>query len=277
MIKIFLSVRNRFAITQKCLESIKEHTKSPYQIYIYNNQTNYLLEDHFKYMLKLYSKGLITQVTFGTDASVFNAFSKASACNMFGLQHEQDPNKDSYTFLLMLDNDIILTPGWDKYLTKAWEYVKRNKLNEIKIIGQLPGGIKSKIQNHKISEDINGAAGHLGGSGLWSVRPNFFTDVGLLDLRQLLNQHKRHDQLYWQLLHKATNGKPYIMGINKKLGIHCGKICGSVCNTLTRLRGKQLKNLDCIKFEESEKRIRSMRFKEFFDKIQNDKSLIADW
>ena len=275
MIKIFLTVRNRLGITIKCLEAIRKHTKTPYQIYVYNNQTNYLIEDHFKYFCKLYSKGLITQVTFNTDSSTFNAFSKATACNMFGLQHEQDPKKTSYDFLLMLDNDIILTPGWDEHLLRAWRYVQKNKLNYVKVIGQLPGGIKSKKEEHNIG-DMIGRVGVLGGSGLWSVRPNFFTDVGYLDLKQLVGHNKRHDQLYWQKLQKASGGKPYIMGVNKKLGIHCGKMCGSVCNTLTRQR-KPPKTLDCINFAESDENIRNISFDDFFERIFNDKQLIADW
>lgn len=276
MIKIFLTVRNRLGITQKCLESIFRHTESPYQIYVYNNQTNHLLPDHFKYMLKLFNKGLLTQVTFNTDNSTFNAFSKATACNMFGLQHEQDPNKNKYDFLLMLDNDIILTPNWDHYLLRAWKYVNKNKLHNIKVIGQLPGGIKKKDQEHKIVDDLIGKAGMLGGSGLWSVRPNFFTDVGYLPLQQLVGQNKRHDQLYWQLLQKSSKSRHYIMGLNKKLGIHCGRMAGSVCNTLTRQKNKK-EALKKICFEESDEKIRGMEFKEFFKLISNDQALIRDW
>ena len=278
MIKIFLTVRNRLGITMKCIEAIKRHTTTPYQLYVYNNQTNYLLDEHFKYFLKLYSKGLVSQLCFTTNESTFNAFSKASTCNFFGHQHENDPQKDSYNFLLMLDNDIILTPGWDTYLLQAWKYVRKNNHNHIKIIGQLPGGIKSKSEEHKIREDMIGRAGILGGSGLWSVRPNFFREVGFLDLKQLVGQNKMHDQLYWRLLARSTNGKPYIMGINKKLGVHCGKICNSVCNVLTRNRNiKGEKLLETIKFAESDEKIRQTDFDTFFKQIYEDKQLIGDW
>jgi hypothetical protein len=276
MIKIFLSVRNRFGITVKCLEAIKRHTTSPYQIYVYDNQTNFLLDEHFRYFHKLYSKGLVTQVTFNTDESTFNAFSKATSCNMFGLQHEQDPKKKEYSFLVMLDNDIIVTPGWDKYLKRGWKYIKAKKLDYIKVIGQLPGGIKSKIEEHPIADDLMGRAGVLGGSGLWSVRPNFFTDVGLLPLDQLVGHNKKHDQLYWQLLAKVSFGKPYIMGLNKKLGIHCGMMAGSICNVLTR-QGLRTKDLSKITFEKGDDEIRSMDFDTFFNKIQNNQQLISDW
>lgn len=276
MIKIFLSVRNRLGITIKCLEAIKQHTKSQYQIYVYDNQTNYKLEEHFKYFSKMFKKGLISQVTFTSNESTFNAFSKASTCNFWGKQHQQDPKKDSYSFLLMLDNDIIVTPGWDTQLIKAWNYVNSKNIQRIKCIGQLPGGIKNKKEEIKISNDLIGRIGTLGGSGLWSVRTNFFEDVGFLDLKQLVGHNKRHDQLYWQLMQKAAGNQPYIMGINKKLGIHCGSIAGSVCNTLTRNKNK-MKDLSCINFEEADEQIKKIKFDDFYASICNNKILMNDW
>ena len=108
MIKIFMTVRNRLAITKKCIAAIQKHSTIPYQLYVYDNQTNYKLDEHFKYFSKLYNKGLVTQVVFNTNASTFNAFSKAASCNMFGLLHQQDPEKNKYSFLLILDNDIAM-------------------------------------------------------------------------------------------------------------------------------------------------------------------------
>jgi len=276
MIKIFITVRNRLAITKKCIESLILHSELPHSIYVYDNASNYRLEEHFMFFHELYNRKLISQVTFTSEASTFNAFSKASTCNFFGLQHEQDPKKDSYDFLLMLDNDIIMTPGWDVTLKKAWDYVAKKKLRHVKVIGQLPGGIKSKKESHKINSDLIGRVGTLGGSGLWSVRPNFFTDVGYLNLRQLVGHDKKHDQQYWRLLTRASAGKPYIMGVNKKLGVHCGKQAGSVCNKLTRNRGKKNKE-ELIKFEKAEERIDSMDFKTFYKNIVNDQLLIKDW
>ena len=275
MIKIFLSVRNRLAITKKCINALKEHSSIKHQIYVYDNQTNYLLEDHFKYFHKLYAKKMIAQVTFTSDESNFNAFSKASTCNFFGRQHEEDPNKDKYNFLVMLDNDIIVTPGWDLKLHEAWTYIAKNKIEHIKIIGQLPGGIKAKSEKHKIG-DMTGAAGKLGGSGLWSVRPNFFRDVGFLNLKGLVGHDKKHDQSYWVMLDKSTKGKPYILGLSEKLGIHCGREAGSVCNRLTRHRGDKNK-YNMIKFEQAEKDIAKLDFETFFKQIFSSRYLVNDW
>ena len=276
MVKIFMSVRNRLAITKKAIEALILHSEIPHRLYVYDNATNYRLKDHFDFFHELYNRKLISQITFTTEESTFNAFSKASTSNFFGLQHEQDPKKDKYDFLMMLDNDIIVTPGWDTKLKIAWNYVKEKRLKHVKVIGQLPGGIKSKAEKHRINKNIIGNVGVLGGSGLWSVRPDFFRTVGFLDLKPLVGFDKKHDQTYWRLLQRSSPGKPYIMGINQKLGIHCGKRAGSVCNRLTRARNKPDK-LERIKFEESEKSIDSFDFKTFYDSIINDKVLIGNW
>jgi hypothetical protein len=277
MIKIFLTVRNRLAITKKCIEALKKHSTIRHQLYVYNNQTNHLLEEHFKYFYKLYSRGLVAQVSFTSDDSNFNAFSKASTCNFFGSQHEHDPNKDKYNFLVFMDNDIIVTPGWDKKLHRAWTFVVNQKMNNIKVIGQLPGGIKNKGNPIDLPDDMKGRPGKLGGSGLWSVRPNFFRDVGYLNLKELVGHNKKHDQLYWRSLERASGRNPYILGLDQKLGIHCGSQAGSVCNTLTRGGPKLKGKLDKIKFERAEKEIDSVEFDLFFKRIYNDKRMLNDW
>lgn len=276
MIKIFITVRNRLAITKKCIEALKRHSTLPHQIYVYNNQTNYLLKEHFDYFYDLYSKKQISNLSFTSDESNFNAFSKAVACNIFGHHHEEDPNKDKCSFLMFLDNDIIVAPEWDKILTAAWSYVVRNKMNEIQIIGQLPGGIKFLEKEHVIDKMCKGATGVLGGSGFWSVRSTFFKEVGFLNLKQLVGQNKRHDQLYWQLLGKNTNGKPYILGLRVKLAYHCGPLAGSVCNILTKNRGNGNKE-ELIKFEYSEENIEKLAFDDFYDKITKDVSVANGW
>ncbi len=278
MIKIFLSVRNRLAITKKCIEALEKHSTIPHQIYVYDNDSNYLIDEHFDYFCEMYKKGIIAQVTFTTTKTTFNAFSKASACNFFGQQHEQDPHKDGYVFLLMLDNDIIVTPEWDRKLATSWKYINKNKLNDIKVVGQTPGGIKNKKTVVKINEELQGRTGKLGGSGLWSVRTNFFDDVGLLNLSELVGFDKKHDQNYWRLLDISTGGKPYILALNQKLGIHCGKMAGSVCNRLTtNKKMPEEKRLELIKFEKAEDRIEKLTFSEFFNIIHTDKVLMADW
>ena len=116
MIKIFMTVRDRLAITKKTIEALYTNTKLPFQLYVYNNSTESRVKEHFEYFYKLYKSDLITQLTFNTDESTFNAFSKAAACNQFGRTHMDDPNWKDYDFLLFLDNDIVVLPGWDEIL-----------------------------------------------------------------------------------------------------------------------------------------------------------------
>jgi len=248
----------------------------PHRLYIFYNSTSYKVKDHFDFFSSLYEKGLVTQVTFNTEKATFNAFSKAASCNFFGLQHEQDPRKDEFSFLVLLDNDVIVTPGWDGVLNEAWKDVKKHGLNNIKIVGQLPAGIKDKtVLPYKIAGRV-AKTGKLGGSGLWSTRSNFFREVGFLDLKKLVGEFNKHDQHYWNLLNKAAGGKDYILGINEKLGIHCGFVAGSVCNVLNRSKG--VKNVsELIKFEKQEEKIERMSFEEFFKSIVDNVQCLANW
>lgn len=279
MIKIFLSVRNRLAITKKCITAIERHTELPYQLYVYNNQTNYKIEDHWKYFRELYEEKRVTQVTFNTNESTFNAFSKASAWNMFGMQHEMDPQRDKTDFILCLDNDVLVLKKWDLRLKTTWDSIKKNKLKNIKIVGSLPGGIKHRVKTVQIIQDkLWGSLGQLGGSGFWSVRPNFFIDVGFLPIKQLVGHAKKHDQLTWNMCSRATNGKEYILGMKPKLAIHVGRKCGSTCNRLTRgahLPEKQ--KLSGIKFEEQESKIDSISFDDFYEECMTDDKMLREW
>lgn len=278
MYKVFISVRNRLAMTCKCLAALKKHSVLPHQIFVYDNLTTNKIDEHFMYLSLLYQKGIISQATFNTTDSTFNAFSKAVACNQFLFNHEQDPNKDKCDFLLFLDNDIIVTPGFDQILKQAWIDVKKYKMNNIKVIGQLPGGIKAKKD---LTEKISGfpaKTGKNGGSALWSISPNFAREVGYLDIQPLVGHNKKHDQHYWVKLEHASKGMDYILGLQHTLGIHCGRTAGSVCNTLTRNRNvKESRLNDLIKFGEAEEKIDSLSFDQFYELIKNDKSMIGDW
>lgn len=273
MYKIFLTVRNRLALTCKCITGLKKHSVLPHQLYIYDNLTSTKIQEHFAYWAMLYEKGLIDQLTFTTKESTFNAFSKAVTCNMFGQQHSMDPNRNKYDFLVFLDNDIIVTPGWDKIIHDAWFDVKKLNLQHIKIIGQHPGGIKSKQEVSSKISNRKTYMGKLGGSGFWCVRPDFFETVGYLDPRFLVGQNKKHDQHYWTLLEKSSGGKPYILGIDDRLAIHVGgKISPSICNILTKTNGDETKIVD-----NDDKRIDEMTFDEFYQMIMNDKELLNNW
>lgn len=277
MIKIMLTVRNRLSITKKCIQALYKHSTYKFQLYVYDNQSNYLVKEHFNFLRQLYEKKLVSQITFNTNDSTFTAFSKAVSCNQFGLNHEQDPNKDKVKFLLFLDNDIIVTKDWDKKILDVWKFINsKPELENIKVVSQFPGGIK-QTQKFLDIKNMPAKLGKLGGSGFWTVRNNFFRDVGYLDLNKLVGCDKKHDQLYWQKMDRKVNGKPYILGLQDILAYHVGSHAGSVCNRLTRNRGNEKNKLQVIKFERQEKEIDEKSFDEFFKFISTSDIQFSRW
>lgn len=271
MIKIFLTVRNRLELTKKCIQSLYKHSRHKFNLYIYENLTDYNIDEHFNFLSKLYKEGLVTQVTFNTKDSTFNAFSKAAASNQFGYNHLMDPEKDKCSFILFLDNDMIVTPEWDQVILQAWRDIKKYKLNDIKVIGQNPGGIKYAT---KLEHKVAGSSckiGKLGGSAFWAVKPNFFDEIGFLPIERFVGINKKHDQYYWKMLDSNNKGRPYILGLDYVLAIHTGSSCGSVCNTLTKN-----KNSD-ISFKEQEQRLSELSFDEFYKQVTKNKKMKKDW
>jgi hypothetical protein len=265
MYKIFLTVRNRLSSTVKCIEAIKRHSKLEHQLYVYDNITNYKIDEHFAYFSELYKEGIITQVTFNTAQSTFGAFSKAVASNMFGLQHQQDPNKYLCEFLVILDNDTCVCQDWDEILSSSWKEIKKRNLNNIKILTNYTMGI---VNPHKLNfkiNDIDVYAGKYSGSSLWCVQNDFFEDVGLLNLERLVGVDKKHDQQYWNKLKLSSNSDEYVAGLDTRLSVDFSVLSGSLCNILSSdVQNKE----ELIKLERGEDSISEMSFEYFYDYIK---------
>lgn len=272
MLKIGMCVRNRLEITKKSIEALHRHTSSPFQLYVYDNLTNYRLKDHFNYYHQLLEDKKITQITFNTEQSTHNAFSKASSLNQFGHNHQQEPDiKGKYKFLVFIDNDMLVVPQWDLIIEKGWDYVAKHKMNDVKIIGQYQGmGIKSGGKpNQMVGKKIAGGEayfGKLGGSGFWTVRNDFFIEVGFLDLKSLVNITKKHDQIYWTKLDKLTNGRGYILGLKQRLVLNTGGSVGSVCNAIGYKKATK-EELEKIKFKKADAKVGNMSFDEFYKQM----------
>jgi hypothetical protein len=207
--------------------------------------------------------------------STFNAFSKVVSLNQFGYNHQMDPARKKYDFLLFLDNDMIVTPDWDLYLQEAWLKLKKENHSNIKVVTQYPGGLKHATPvNYKIRK-CHVYSGKLGGSGFWAVGPDFFQQVGFLDVGSFVGRNKKHDQMYWSKLNRASNNQNYILAIQAKMAIHAGGIAGSVCNGLTRNRDIR-KGLEKVKFKEVDNKIDLLTFDEFYNGIK-DKNKLYKW
>lgn len=267
MIKVFLTIRNRLGITKKCIFALFKNTTRPLRVHIYDNLTNFQIREHFEYAYNLYKHKLISSYNFNTEESTFGAFSKAVASNQFGFLHMMDPYKNNYDFLLILDNDVIVYPGWDNIIFNVWNFIKEKGMDHIKIVTQYPGGTKSRVGIGEI-DGFELFEGKFGGSDFWCVKPDFFDEVGFLDIRNLKKKNKGHDIQYWKLLDKASGGRPYTVCVKAKICFNCGAICGSVCNELTRNMNRPAEHIEkLISFEEVDKQIESMSFDEFMNKI----------
>ena len=267
MIKICITVRNRLAITKKCIESLERFTCSEKSIHIYDNLTNYRFDEHLEYYMQLYTEGIIDKFVINSEQSTYNCFSKAVCFNEFGFNHIQDPGRDKTNFLVLLDNDMLVCPAWDIYVRAIMEYISDKKqFDDIRIITQNPGGVTDRKQSFKVF-DMGFEIGVHGGSGFWCLRPNFFDDIGFLDLNLVKGINKKHDQNYWDKIAKKTKGRPYSLAINKKLALHTGPLLsGSVCDILTKHNNDQQQ----IKFEELDKQIENISFEDFYKQIKDE-------
>lgn len=267
MIKIAMTVRNRLSVTKKAIEALYRHTTTDFQLYVYNNRTDYKVKEHFEFFWKLYNDGLIHQITFNTKESVYNAFDKAVALNNFGYNHSLDPNLKNYDFILFLDNDMLVLPEWDVMVKEAWDFINTRRLGHIKVVAQCPGGIKNVgNESFKVGKKrIKAITGRLSGSGFWAVRPNFYKDVGFLDIKPLIGFAKKHDQQYWK---KMAKGKNYILGLNHLMVLHTGPIAGSICNVIGY--GTNSKKEKTIRFKEEERLIEEMSFDNFYNRAMRE-------
>ena len=269
MIKIAVTVRNRLAITKKCIEAVQRHTKNDYSIYIFDNLTNYRFSDHVDYFQSLFQEGQIDYFSFLNEKSTFNAFSKAVSLNFFGHMCQEDPSSET-DMIVLLDNDIIVREGWDEIVLASWKKIVQFHIDDVFIVTQHPGGVTVFGEIFLNVDSVSRAfIGYQGGSGFWCLRPDFFDKVGFLDLKMLVNLNKKHDQMYWRKLYHINGGRPYIVSLMAPLAFHCGKIAGSVCNSLTRYNNDTSK----IAFREEDNFIESMSFDDFYTYIQNDEEL----
>lgn len=219
-IAIFLSVRNRLAVTKKCIEALYKYTTCPFHLYVYDNCTTYKVAEHFKYFGDLYVENKITKYTVNTLESTYYAFSKAVAFNDFGHTIQQNPIKNRYDYYVCLDNDIIIRKeGWNDVFKDLWKAVAcTEELDSIRVLAQFPGGTtvhqKGTIDDYKVN------LGFASGSGFWAIRSDFFDTIGFLNLAELVGHNKKHDQLYWKKMRAYNSNAPYVLAVEELLAVH---------------------------------------------------------
>ena len=241
------TVRNRLQMTKYTLEQLFRSVNFnnwELEIFLYDNLSEFDMEERAQYYGKLLRERWLTQVTFNTKGSTDNAFSKAAANNQFADFHMNSLDKRSIRYLIMMDNDMLCLPGWLEQFDKAWKDVRSDpKLKkEISIVTQHPGGVMGRKRF-----SINGTEytrGTSGGSGLWIVKNDFYDRIGKLNLAKLVGKNKAHDQHYWYRIQRKTGVYNYAVTVFCQKVLHLGGICGSVCNSLHQNGGRNLHQVE---------------------------------
>lgn len=270
---VFLSVRNRLAITKRCIEYLFKNTRREIDLFVFDNCTGTRIPDHFNYFCRLYEQGKLQKYVANTITSTYNAFSKAMSFNEFGLFIENHPDKFSYDWLVCLDNDMILIQEkWDDIIGTMFEEVdKKEPNNTIQIITQYPGGCSGtdyNLDKFKIRVGVNS------GSGFWNIRPDFFTKVGLLESEPLIGINKRHDLELWPKLNAYTKGQPYVIAIDQPMALHIAYHDGKDLSICKATRNNPAMNVD---FELFDNLIETMNDTEFNEFIMKDADVSRRW
>lgn len=274
-IAVFMTVRNRLSLSEKCIEALYKNTSSDIHLFVFDNCTTHNIDGHFTYFSYLYKQGKLQKYVVNTLISTFNAFSKAMSFNEFGVYIESLPDKSIYDFLLCLDNDMILVEkDWDLIIKEAMEATSK-KIPTLEIWAQYPGGCSGHDYTIPIKgQDTTIRLGINSGSGFWCIKPDFFSRVGLIEPELLVGINKRHDIELWSKLNELHKGKPYVCAIKIPMALHFSYFNGkdlSICKPTRNDPSKEIIHHDV------EKLVNSMSYEEFIEFIKKDEELFSQW
>lgn len=221
-IAVMITVRNRLALTKKCIQTLYKSTRRPIHLFVYDNCTSYKIKEHFDYFSELYETGVLQKYVVNTFESTYNAFSKVVAFNEFGRTILENPIANRYEFLVLLDNDMMMVKdNWDDIIIDMWRGIdSEEELRDmIHIVTQWPNGCTSAQTGefHIGDENYKLQLGYTSGSCFWCFRDSFFKKVGFLNPNNVVGQNKKHDQLYWHKMRAINNHKPYILAVEEDL------------------------------------------------------------
>jgi len=296
-LSVIVITRDRNILTQKTIESVRKTMKlfKSVDIYVFDNLSNPNPE-RISLFSKLLSNKYIQYYSYDTNTSLCDCFGKAVVIQRW-IKIMQDQHtlrkfidkgenklKDYY---MILDNDVILGPNFDKYFLAANEALKKSEPNLhffVKFIGGIPKASREHpiTRTHTIKcsdgEEFQVmAAVHGGGGCCW-----IFDYEKLCKLQwpteSILNtykKYKRQDTTAWGLIKAKFGNVPtrYVGGIippdpENPLVLHIGEVLQtSMCNVLTR-QGPKAYNREKHNFELRELELKNMTAKEIYDKFK---------
>jgi len=302
-LSVIVITRDRNILTQKTIESVHRNMKlfQNVDIYVCDNLSNPNPE-RISLFSKLLSNGDIKYYSYDTDTSLCSCFGKAIVIQRWikmmqdqyiirSLSEKENKLEDYY---MILDNDVILGPNFDKYFLAANNALKEEEKDLhffVKFIGGIPKASREHPETHIHNLECSDgekfqvmAAVHGGGGCCWAFDYEKLCKL-VWPAGALLNtykKYKRQDTTAWNLIKRKYN-KPvrYVGGIippdpENPLVLHIGEtLKTSMCNVLTR-EGPAAYRRQKHNFELKELELKDMTAKEIYDKFKMLKSA-TEW
>jgi hypothetical protein len=202
------------------------------------------------------------------------------------LDREINKSKKELHYFLLIDNDMLVGPNWDKYFVSA-VIPKHPNYSCVFYCVKYPGGIPVGARDSERRENVHNIfnpdekfevayAYGGGGSGFWFMGADMISKHrwGIPEVLNTHNKFKKHDTTMWEVINRqfSSNKVRFVSAVippnpeENPLVIHLGPIVGSMCNTLTNNTYSEKKKM----FEESElELIKNYSVSELFEKYKH--------
>jgi hypothetical protein len=276
VLNVCMPVRDRRFLTEKSIDSLflnsRIFKRENINIYLFDNKSD-LDGDRSDFMFNLIKDKKIKYYSYDTDHTCLYCFGKVtvfqrwitmmSTENEF-YHHSRIPINNTY--YLLMDNDMLVGPGWDEYFISSMNYLTPTEPC-LHYLLKYPGGVPEKYRKDKPIRSIRNEfkdetfgvqmGSYGGGSGFWFMNINMLKKLiwTTKELKYVYKINKKHDSTTWKLIYEKyklaiTNGSIISPDKNNPLVIHLGGRIGSICNKLTRDEYKGKIKEDLIKEED---------------------------
>ena len=294
-LSVIIPTRDRDVLTIKAIESVRKTSKlfKEVNIYVFDNLTN-PSPKRIELFSKLLSDKKIQYYSYDTSISLSDCFAKAIVFQRWIQMMKTSHNLRRLTdvtkledYYLLLDSDMIIGDGWDKYFLTA-NMELRNSEPDLHFFVKFIGGIPKAAREHPATrihtiscqdgEELKVMCSiHGGGSGFWFSN---FLQLCKLEwpIEGLLNTYKRfkrQDSTSWSIIKQKYNMVPtrYVAGVippdkDNPLVLHMGEVLKtSMCNVLNQ-GGTKAYNREKHNFSMKELELKDMSAKEIYDKYK---------
>jgi len=258
ILNVFIASRDRPILTEKTIDSIYDNSTIFDKIYI-SCYDNLSLPDQNRFSMfsRLLSDGKIHFYSYDTNYSVGECFPKAVEVNRwmnsmvlnFNMAKIWDPTGINQQYFMLIDNDMLLGPDWDKVFVSS---IDSYHSKDLYFITQFPGGITARGGNRDMSKTeqftiknkfsnstfdfITASRG--GSSGFWFMDIEMIKKLIWKDSMyiEVFRRYKKQDSATWKMIiEKHGRDYKYVGAVVPEPGapyvVHLGDYVGSICKS----------------------------------------------